>query len=164
MVELQKARQRTEFAKLALLEDLIETHREEEKSVVVFLNFTAPLLELHKRCGGVLIYGEQNHKEREASRELFQSNKETLCIVNCDAGGLGISLHDLNHTRPRMALITPPWSATTVRQVLGRVHRAGGTKAQQLFVLAAGTPEERVYAAVKRKLGNLDALNDNDMK
>ena len=164
LVEIQKARQRTELAKLKLLEDLIDDYRNEGKSVVVFMNFTAPLLELRRRKGGVLIYGQQSRSERELAKELFQDNKETLCIANCDAGGLGIDLHDVHHKRPRVALITPPWSATVVTQVLGRIHRAGGTRAQQVFVLAAGTVEERVHRAIKRKLGNLKALNDNDLR
>lgn len=164
LVELGKARQRAEFAKLALLSDLTDDYREEGRSVVVFLNFTAPLKELQKRKGGVLIYGEQTQTRRDEAMRRFQANEETLCLANCEAGGLGISLHDMHHQRPRVALITPPWSATTVTQVLGRIWRAGGTRAQQVFVLAAGTVEERVYAAIKRKLRNLAALNDNDLR
>jgi len=164
LVELQKARQRTELAKIALIEDLVNDFRSEGKSVVVFVNFTATIEALQKRMGGVKIYGKQTGLEREIAQRKFQENVETLCTANCEAGGLGISLHDLRQERPRVALITPPWSATTVRQVMGRIHRAGGTKALQIFVLAAGTVEERIHAALKRKLGNLAALNDDDMR
>jgi superfamily II DNA or RNA helicase len=63
-----------------------------------------------------------------------------------------------------VALITPGWSAKTLKQVLGRIHRAGGTRAQQYFVLVAKTAEERVAKAIQRKLKNLEALNDDDIQ
>jgi hypothetical protein len=163
LVEVLKARQRSELAKVALLVDLANERLLEGKSVVLFVNFTDTVEALHERLGGVKIYGEQSDSAREAAKEAFQANKEHVCIANCAAGGIGVSLHDVHHERPRIAYITPPWSATVVTQVLGRVWRAGGTKAQQVFALAAGTIEESVHRAIQRKLRNLAALNDHDL-
>ena len=52
--------------------------------------------------------------------------------------------------------------ASEFRQALGRTRRAGGTRAVQNVVIAAGTVMERVAGSVERKLGNLDALLDSD--
>ena len=41
------------------------------------------------------------------------------------AGGVGVSLHDLHGGHPRMSIISPTWSGQDLKQVLGRIHRAG---------------------------------------
>ena len=41
------------------------------------------------------------------------------------AGGTGLSLHDVNGEHPRVSLISPSFSAIDLKQALGRIHRAG---------------------------------------
>jgi superfamily II DNA or RNA helicase len=85
-------------------------------------------------------------------------------LVNTAAGGAGLSLHDLNGKYPRMAIISPTPSAVNLRQVLGRIHRDGAkSKALQKIVFAANTEEEDVCENVKKKLHNLDIINDGDL-
>jgi len=109
-----------------------------------------------------LIYGTQQDRDGEIAR--FQRDGTRVIIVMIQAGGVAISLHDLNGTYPRVALIMPHHRAEYFKQGLGRIWRAGAkSKAIQKIVLASGTTEERVYAAMKRKIGNLDTLNDSDM-
>ena len=80
------------------------------------------------------------------------------------AGGVGVSLHDLNGVYPRAAFISPTWSAVELRQTLGRVHRAGGkTKSTQRIVFVADSVEEQVRRTVESKLARLDTLNDGDL-
>tara|TARA_Y100000588_G_C13888717_1_gene767717 strand:- start:498 stop:758 length:261 start_codon:yes stop_codon:yes gene_type:complete len=80
------------------------------------------------------------------------------------AGGTGLSLHDEDGGHPRVALISPTFSAVELRQALGRVHRASGkSKSIQKIVFAANTVEDRVAAAVRRKLNNLDMINDGEL-
>jgi SNF2 family DNA or RNA helicase len=62
-----------------------------------------------------------------------------------------------------VSLINPSFSAVHVKQAMGRIHRAGGTKSVQRFILAAGTLEERVYRKVQAKIGNIGLLNDGDL-
>ena len=94
-----------------------------------------------------------------------QTSVNTINFVGADvqaqAGGAGISLHDLNGKYPRMALISPSYSAIILKQCLGRVHRDGSkTKALQRIVFVANTVEEEVCEKVKDKLHNLDLIND----
>jgi hypothetical protein len=50
-----------------------------------------------------------------------------------------------------------------MRQCLGRIHRVGGSKVVQTFVLIAGTIEEKVQKSITNKLACLDTLNDGDL-
>ena len=170
LVELGRARQKVELLKVPLLMDLVEDHLEEGKSVVVFCNYTETLKILEAECHyrhlkPSVIHGQQlTTAERDMEIREFQENRTPVCIAMGQAGGVSISLHDIHHQRPRVALITPSYNETEFKQVLGRIHRAGGTKSLQVIVLAAGTIEEKVYSAIQRKLSNLDALTDGDLR
>jgi hypothetical protein len=86
-------------------------------------------------------------------------------IANIKAGGVGISLHDINGVHPRVSLISPTQSATNLIQVLGRIHRSGGkTKSLQRIIFAANTPEDDISRMLFKKLANLSLLNDGDME
>lgn len=163
LTEMLRARQRTELLKVPLLIDLVEQHLEEEKSVVVFVCFrdTLSALELKFGTRAALIHGDQ--KDRDRHIEAFQNNERHICIATAQAGGVGVSLHDVRKERPRVALLTPSWSASDTKQCLGRIHRDGGTKALQIFVLAAGTVEERIHKQLSMKLNRLAALTDADL-
>lgn len=170
LVEQLRARQRVELFKVPLLTDLANDHVADGKSVVVFTSFRGTQDKLVAELGSanvVRIYGGQGEAERQAAIDSFQSNDKHVILVMIQAGGAGLSLHDVHHARPRVALLCPTYSATDFKQALGRVHRVGGTKALQCVVLAAGTVEERVKRAIDRKVHNIDALNgltDEDLK
>lgn len=162
MVELLRARQRVELFKIPLLLELAEDLLEEGRSVVLFVNFRDTLKKLYdglKHHGVSVVHGDQTADERTADVAKFQSNDNHVCVCMTSAGSVALSLHDVLHERPRASLITPGWSAVDLVQCLGRIHRAGGTKAVQSFVLCADTIEERIYRAIKNKMGALSALN-----
>ena len=96
--------------------------------------------------------------------DMFQSDQARVCISMIQAGGTGLSLHDVTGEHPRVSLISPTFSAIELRQTLGRVHRAGGkSKSVQKIVFAANTVEDQVCRAVRRKLNNLDMINDGEL-
>jgi len=168
MVEIMHARERVELFKVPLMHQLIPDLIEEGKSVVVFVNFRQTCLRLHEWAsqtfdGASIVIGDQPQEVRDHNVQQFQHNRTHVMIAMSQAGGVGISLHDLHHERPRISLIFPGWSAVHTKQCLGRIHRAGGTPAIQRFCLAAGTVEERVYRAIQNKLINIEALNDGDL-
>jgi hypothetical protein len=75
-----------------------------------------------------------------------------------------INLHDVTGRHPRLALVCPTWRATSLRQALGRVHRAGAkSKAVQKLLYAAGTIEEAIAKRVMGKLDQIDQINDADL-
>jgi hypothetical protein len=158
-----RARQASELAKMPIFADLTAESLEEGNHVVCFLNFTESLEALgdqlrKKKIEYEVIAG--NDKDRDGVIKNFQENKTPVLLVMIQAGGVGISLHDL-HGTPRTSLISPPYSTVELKQALGRIHRAGAkSKAVQRIIFAAGTIEESVCRKLKNKLRNLDALLD----
>ena len=175
LTKLLRARQVSELAKVPAIVDRAEDAIEQGMSVAIFLNFNesldAVVAHLEKQDIKVVqIRGDQTPGERQTPEErqeaidTFQNDKARVVVANIKAGGVGVSLHDLNGKHARMALISPTWSAIDLRQALGRVHRVGGkTKSLQRIVFASGTVEERVAKMVEEKLSHLDALNDGDL-
>jgi hypothetical protein len=74
----------------------------------------------------------------------------------------GLNLHDLHGNHPRVALHMPTFSSYDLKQVLGRVHRAGGkSKSIQYIVYASGVMlEEDICAKLDAKIKNMDVLAD----
>jgi superfamily II DNA or RNA helicase len=165
MVIQLRARQKAELLKVPLFLEMIEDALEDGLSVAVFLNFTETIEALSKRLKtNCIVWGKNKKDERDKAIDAFQSDKERIILVNTAAGGAGLSLHDLNGKYPRMAIISPTPSAVNLRQVLGRIHRDGAkSKALQKIVFAANTEEEDVCENVKKKLHNLDIINDGDL-
>ena len=85
-------------------------------------------------------------------------------VATFGAGGVGISFHDIHGKYPRVSLLNVTYSATQLKQSLGRIHRAGSlSKAVQYIYFASGTQEELAYHRVHAKLKNISALNDGDL-
>jgi len=165
MVVQLRARQQAELLKVPLFVDMAEEAIEGGMSIAIFVNFSETINALSKRLNTkCIVWGENKGDERDKNIESFQSDKSRVIIVNVKAGGAGLSLHDLNGTYPRLAIISPTPSAVDLRQVLGRIHRDGAkSKAIQKVVFVANTAEEETCERVKEKLENLDIINDGDM-
>ena len=160
-----RARQRVELCKVPGIVSFAKDFVESGESVAIFTNFRATLDALCEKLGTTCaIYGDQPAHVRQQCIEAFQRNEERVIVVNIQAGGVSLSLHDETGKSPRVALICPTFSATDLRQALGRVHRAGGGKSLQRVLFAAGTIEEKVCLRVQSKLKRLDLLNDGDLE
>lgn len=160
-----RARQRIELLKAPLFVEMAEDLLEDGNSVVILCNFNDTIKAIaNKLNANCIIWGSNKDVERTKNIDDFQADKERVIIVNIQAGGTGTSLHDLHGNYPRVALISPNDSAVLLRQALGRVHRDGAkTKSMQRILFAANTVEEDVCENVKRKLTNLDLINDGDL-
>lgn len=158
-------RQQTELLKLPLLAELTQNLITEGHSVVIFVNFRASLQYLQKLLRTKqLIYGQQKDDERQTVVDNFQIDKSHLVVCTGDAGGTGIGFHDTIGNRRRIALISPTYNSITLKQILGRVRRAGSkTTPLHYLIYAAGTVEEKVAKKVAAKLDNIAALNDGDL-
>lgn len=169
LVAQLRARQRVELLKVPIFVELAKDAHEAHNSVVIFVSFRQTLEALSDRLvddadGLVTIHGDQSGEDRAEVIRLFQSNEARVCVCMIQAGGTGLSLHDEAGGHPRISLISPTFSAIELRQALGRVHRANGkSKSVQKIIFAAGTVEDRVAAAVRRKLNNLDMINDGEL-
>ena len=163
-----RARQEVELLKCDAIEEMARDAQDKGESVAIFVNFDSTIEVLSKRLKtdcilrGAKRKGANNYDPYNCIRE-FQTNKSPFILANNAAGGTGVSLHDPIDQKPRTSLISPPWSALMLKQILGRVNRDGGGESTQHILFAANTVEERVYERVQSRLNNLDALVDGDL-
>ena len=165
LAKLTKARQKVELFKIPTFLEIAKDSLENNLSVAIFVNFTETLVSLAESLAtGCLIYGDQTQEERDKNIESFNQNISPIIIANIKAGGVGISLHDVQGGHPRISIISPTWSAQDLIQVLGRIHRAGAkTPSLQRIIYCNGTIEEDICQKVNAKLENLSSLNDGDI-
>lgn len=166
LAEMTRARQKIELFKApavcAMVKDLIE----EGNSVFIAVNFTETLKfmeeELKTTCS---IRGGQSDIIRRGNIDSFQNDKSRVIIGIIQACREGLNLHDLNGKYSRVALIMPTYSVFDLKQVLGRVHRAGGkSKSIQYLIYAAGVDiEESVCSSLDAKLKRMDTLMDGEV-
>ena len=160
-----RAKQRIELLKVPIFQDLAQEALDGGCSVALFVNYRETMEHLcHLLQCGHVIHGGQSLDERNGNIADFQANKARVIISIMQAGGVGISLHDLHGDHPRMSIISPTWSGQDLMQALGRIHRANGrSPAIQKIVYCAKTYEEQISRIVERKLKNLSGINDGDL-
>lgn len=174
LTRLLRWRQRVEQEKLHVFKELVEDALADGYSVVASFNFTAPLFafaEMTKAHSPALIFGSDPHgrpqtdDQREANIQKFQTNKSKLLLLTIQAGGVGLSLGDELGGAPRLAFHNLPLSTVDMVQLLGRIHRANSkTKSVNRIVLVDGVEiEKKVFAILNKKIGNLSALQDDDL-
>jgi superfamily II DNA or RNA helicase len=165
LTEILRARQEIELLKVPTIIEMAEDLIEEGNSIAIFVNFkeTISVLSQKLKCD-CIIDGSITGEQREKNIEAFQSDQSRIILCNIKAGGVGISLHDLNGTYPRVSLISPTNSAVDLVQALGRIHRAGAkSKAIQRLLFCAGTIEEEIAQNVSVKIQNITLINDGDL-
>lgn len=161
---LLRASQQIELLKVPLFIAIRDEAIEAGLSVAIFVAYTQTLEELMKRMKvPACIRGGQPLGERQHWIDEFQADRQTTIIANIAAGGVSVSLHDtLGRARLGIASLHP--SAVKMRQVFGRLARAGGlSPALYRIPLVAGTVEEKTHEKLVSKLNTMDALNDADL-
>jgi len=165
MVMQLRARQKVELVKVKGMVELAMDAIADGMSPVVFVSFQESARLLHKKLSGSLVIGDQDAEDRARQVAAFQSNGVSSIVCTLGAGGVGLSLHDLQGGHPRISLICPSFNAVELRQALGRIHRAGSkSPALQYILYAAGTVEEKIRHKVEAKLRSLDIINDGDLE
>lgn len=189
LAEIMKARRLSEHGKLDWIIDEAKELTADGFQVAIFLNFRE---HLNIVKDGLKLYSDpvwgtkwvgwettidgngkarrkakpgppQKPEERQRIIDRFQDGKDKVILVSLAAGGAGISLHDDRGIAPRQSLISPSYSIIDLVQAAGRIWRAGGTKATQRIIFAAGTIEEEIAANLQAKSRGLETLCDGDL-
>jgi len=166
LTRILRGRQRIELLKVPIAEELGSDFLEKGFSVVFFVNFRQTIDELAKRFPDAPIIdgSPESVKQRDQSVAKFQRNECQALIVNNQAGGVCLSMQDLDGFHPRVGLVMPSFSATDMIQVCGRLPRDGGkSTAHYRFLFADNTIEKGMHRAVRSKQHNIEALNDADL-
>ena len=168
---ITKARRMAELLKVPSLCELTEDLYDENKSVLIFVNYAdsieALVSRLSKKFGAdkiAQIHGGVTIRQRLNDIEAFQTDKKRITVANLAAGGESIDLHDITGKYPRASLINPSYRAIAVLQSIGRHDRAyAKSDCLTNLVLADGTIETNVAHNFNGKRGHLDILNDGDL-
>lgn len=167
LTELMTGHQRAELLKVPLAIELAQDYLEKGFSIGIFVNFRPTMEELRERlkCDCVIDGSAHGIKYRARSIEAFQTHKSRLILINNTAGGVALSLPDLDGNHPRGGLVFPGHSAEKIRQVVGRFPREN-SKSRSFYriLLAAKTGDIKIHKALRRKLNCLDALLDEDLQ
>jgi hypothetical protein len=159
IVDILRARQLAESLKVPDIIDMTMELVQQGKAVVIFMNFRDSVDALASQLNCPRIMGGQEASARQQVIDDFQNDEKRVLVVNIAAGGTGLSLHDTNGNYPRVALISPTFSAKDHLQALGRIHRNGAkSHALQKILVAAGSVEETVISSIQNKLANLNTL------
>jgi len=167
--KLIKIRQLIELAKTSVLIELADKYLEQNKSVVIFVNFKESLKVLEtyyndKKFKYSKIIGTQTESERTEEIEKFQTNDTLLMLSTIQSGGTGVSLHDITGKYPRVSIISPSYSSLQFMQTLGRIYRTGTkTPVLQRIIFCWNTPEENMCNIIREKLKLLSKLTDDDL-
>ena len=161
LVEILRARQLAEAAKVSDILDMVTDACAEGYSVVIFVNFTDTIKALADTLTHAsIIMGGQTAMVREDNIQRFQTNQTNVIICNIAAGGVGVSLHDTVGNHPRMSLISPTFNVKDYIQTLGRVHRAGAkSPVVQRVLIASKTIEEKIVDKLEKKRLAMDTLH-----
>jgi SNF2 family DNA or RNA helicase len=159
-----RARMKIEMFKVPIMLDVINEGLDANMSVAIFVNYKDTMYSLcHYLNTDCIIHGDQSLNERQESIDRFQNNVSKIIICIIQAGGVGISLHDIHGEHPRMSVISPSWSGQDMQQALGRIHRAGSqSPALQRIVYCADSYEETICELIKKKLSTISQINDSD--
>lgn len=157
-----RCRQRLELLKVPAAIELATDRLAQGFSVGIFVEFRATVTELARILKCPFIDGTVTGEKRDEIISSFQANESRCIVINSAAGGIAISLQDLDGEHPRFGLIFPGFSAAVLTQVLGRFRRdSGRSKCVYRILLAAGSPvERRIKTILDQKLNNLAALTD----
>lgn len=163
--DTQKERSAVEMFRVPSMVEMAKDLMESGNKVVAFFNYTEPLLAFAAATGCPIINGETDVPDRKRIMAEFQKHRAPCALAaNSVAGGEGVDLQDLVGV-PVATLISPPWSATTLRQIIGRTHRIGAvTPALHYIIFAGGTVEENgVLPRVQQRSQNIEQLTDTDL-
>tara|TARA_R100000664_G_C2759858_1_gene150159 strand:+ start:9044 stop:10786 length:1743 start_codon:yes stop_codon:yes gene_type:complete len=162
LAKLMKVRQIIAQEKVKVTCELIEQSLEQEKKVIVFTNFTAPLMEMHEKFKdvSVVLHGSLKKEERQKSVDEFQTNPEVkVFISNLKAGGVGITLTEAEVVIMNDLSFVPSDHA----QAEDRAFRIGQKKnVSCVYPIYENTIEQTIYSILQKKKNIIDTvMGDN---
>ena len=160
-----RARQELERIKAPIIIEQAKNSISEGNSVIIFVNFLETIEYMSDKLNAKVIYGDVSAIDRAQIIDDFQHDIIHIVIVQSEAGGESISLHDaFIGKRMRETFISPVYTGRRLLQILGRAWRAGGlTPVLQRIVFIADTEEENVYETMVRKIHNIELIQDGNL-
>ncbi len=141
--------------------DLAETLIDAGESVVIVTNFvdSADILRDHFKDTCCEIRGGMSDQAKQQAIDDFQAKKKTVCILNMQAGGVGITL-TAAHT---MIIIDYAWVPSDMVQVEDRICRTGQTESCMIYYVycMSSILDSLFIEMISDKSANIDTVVDN---
>lgn len=141
--------------------DLAESLIESGESVVLVTNFieSADNLKAHFKDKCCEIRGGMSDSAKQKSIDDFQSNKVKVCVLNMQAGGVGITL-TAAHT---MIIVDYAWVPSDMIQVEDRICRSGQKESCMIYYIYCinSTLDSTFIEMISNKSENIDLVVDN---
>ena len=162
LTKLMKVRQIIANEKLKNTFELVDQCLEQDKKVIVFTNFTNPLMEIWSKYKKVSVplYGKMNQQQRQESVDSFQNDpKIKVFVSNIKSSGVGITLTEAEVVIFNDLSFVP----SDMSQAEDRAFRIGQKKnVSCLYPIFDNTLERVIYNMVQRKKRIIDTvLGDN---
>ena len=166
--KLMKVRQIIALEKVKETTQLIDQCLQQDKKVIVFTNFTEPLMTLHEKYKkeSVILNGTMKKEARQESVDRFQTDdKIKVFIGNVRAAGVGITL-----TAAEVVIFNDlSFVPSDMSQCEDRAFRIGqDKKVSCLYPIYDNTIERTIYEIVNKKKSIIDTvmgdnINDEDI-
>lgn len=141
--------------------ELAETLIDAGESVVIVTNFvdSADLLKDHFKDSCCEIRGGMSDQAKQQSIDDFQNKQKTVCVLNMQAGGVGITL-TAAHT---MIIIDYAWVPSDMVQVEDRICRTGQTESCMIYYVYCMNSilDSLFIEMISSKSANIDTVVDN---
>jgi len=156
--QLVKLRQFLALSKVEFTIEIVENAIEEGKKVVIFTNFTEPLLQLHNHFGkmSVIHHGPMSKNNREESIERFQNDPNVKVFIgNIISAGVGITL-----TAAELVVFNDlSWLPADHLQAQDRCYRIGTKKVVNVYYnIVSETLDLHLYHALMKKIKVIDQV------
>ena len=161
--KLMKVRQLIANEKLKNTFELIDQCLEQDKKVIVFTNFTEPLMGIWSKYKKIAVplYGKMNQEQRQDSVDSFQNDpKIKIFVSNIKAGGVGITL-----TSAEVVIFNDlSFVPSDMSQAEDRAFRIGQNKnVSCLYPIFDNTVERVIYNMVQKKKRVIDTVMGDNM-
>ena len=160
--KLMKVRQIIAIEKVKETIQLVEQCLQQDKKVIVFTNFTEPLMTLHEKYKkeSVILNGTMKKEARQESVDRFQDDdKVKVFIGNVKAAGVGITL-----TAAEVVIFNDlSFVPSDMSQCEDRAFRIGqDKKVSCMYPIYDNTIERTIYEIVNKKKSVIDTvMGDN---
>lgn len=143
--------------------DLAESLIESGENVVLVTNFieSADVLKAHFKDKACEIRGGLSDTAKQKAIDDFQSKKVPVCILNMQAGGVGITL-TAAHT---MIIVDYAWLPSDMIQVEDRICRSGQTESCIIYYIYCinSTLDSTFISMISEKSENIDRVIDDSI-
>jgi SWI/SNF-related matrix-associated actin-dependent regulator 1 of chromatin subfamily A len=147
--------------KLPRVIEMIDEYLDNDKPILIFSNYLAPLKALSEQYGdtAAMLTGEMNSKERQVAIDRLTSGKAKVGLFSLMAAGMGID--GLQHKIDTVVFLNMDWTPANHEQAEDRTHRIGQTgQVQVYYMVCVDTIDEYMRDILKEKQQIADLVVD----